>query len=203
MALTLIEKTALAGFGLNEVLLKGQGVGVKGIKLLGKAAVRMAPYAGRAAVGAAGLGARGVVSGIAAIPPPVVAGAALGYTALETEQGQRLLEAAAEHGRQSRVLYERAQAEMASPGVPYGFPAMAAAAAVPVAKKAASKFNIAVKKGMAAVKKSTSNGKRGKLRSPRAALAMVSKVISAKKKKKKAPKSGIRRKIWGAIGRYV
>ena len=35
MALSLTEATALAGFGINEALLKGQGVGVKTIKALG------------------------------------------------------------------------------------------------------------------------------------------------------------------------
>jgi len=207
MALSLIEKTALAAFGLDEIMLKGSGVGARAVKTLGKAAVRMAPYAGRAAVGAAGLGARGAVAGIAAIPPPVAAGAGLGYVALRSERGQQLLAEAEEHGRRSRVAYERAQAEMDTPGVPYGYPTLAAAAAVPVArtaaKRVATKFNRAVKKGMAAVKKSTSNGKRGKLAKPRAALAMVSKVIAAKKRKKKAPKSGIRRKVWSAIGKYV
>ena len=69
-------------------------------------------------------------------------------------------------------------------------------------RKIASKFNKAVKAGMRAVRKSTSNGKPGKITKPRAALAMVSKVISAKKKKRKAPKSGIRKKVYSAIRRF-
>jgi len=71
-----------------------------------------------------------------------------------------------------------------------------------VKKRVQTKFNKAVKAGMAAVRKSTSNGKPGKITKPRAALAMVSKVISAKKKKRKAPKSGIRKKVYSAIRRF-
>ena len=64
-----------------------------------------------------------------------------------------------------------------------------------------SSFNRAVSKGMKAVKKSTSYGKRGVITNAKKAFALVTKVASAKKKKKKAPKSGIRRKVWNAIGR--
>ena len=62
-----------------------------------------------------------------------------------------------------------------------------------------SKFNQAVKAGMAAVKKSTSYGKRGVIKPAKKAFALVTKLASAKKKKKKAPKSGIRRKVWNAM----
>lgn len=162
--------------------------GKKGIQLAGLAATRTVFPA---TLGAARL------AGTAARRHPVAAAGALGYGAHQAglfdpvyERAAGLEEELRERAMESEIqrLYERA-------GKPDIVPL--------VRKKAASKFNIAVKKGMAAVKKSTSNGKRGKLRSPRAALSMVSKVISAKKKKKKAPKSGIRRKIWGAIGRYV
>ena len=66
-----------------------------------------------------------------------------------------------------------------------------------------SSFNKAVSKGMKAIKGSTSYGKRGVITNAKKAFSMVAKVASAKKKKKKAPKSGIRRKVWSAIGRYV
>jgi hypothetical protein len=66
-----------------------------------------------------------------------------------------------------------------------------------------SAFNKAIKAGMAAVKKSTSYGKRGRIVPAQKAFALVTKLASAKKKKKKAPKSGIRRKIWTAMKRYI
>jgi len=73
----------------------------------------------------------------------------------------------------------------------------------PVVKRKPSKFNKAIKAGMAAVKKSTSYGKRGSIVPAQKAFALVTKLASAKKKKKKAPKSGIRRKIWTAMKRYL
>ena len=68
-------------------------------------------------------------------------------------------------------------------------------------KRKPSSFNKAVSKGMNAIKKSTSYGKRGVITNAKKAFALVTKVASAKKKKRKAPKSGIRRKVWNAIGR--
>ena len=66
-----------------------------------------------------------------------------------------------------------------------------------------SAFNKAGKAGMLAVKKSTSYGKKGTIKPAKKAFALVTKLASAKKKKKKAPKSGIRRKIWTAMKRYL
>jgi len=62
-----------------------------------------------------------------------------------------------------------------------------------------SKFNQAVKAGMAVVKKSTSYGGKGVIKPAKKAFSVVVKLASAKKKKKKAPKSGIRRRIWNAM----
>jgi hypothetical protein len=66
-------------------------------------------------------------------------------------------------------------------------------------KRTPSVFNKAVKAGMAAVKKSTSYGKKGTIKPAKKAFALVTKLASAKKKKKKAPKNGIRRIIWNAM----
>ena len=66
-------------------------------------------------------------------------------------------------------------------------------------RRGPSKFNKAVSAGMKAVKKSTSYGKRGIIKPAKKAFALVTKLASAKKKKRKAPKSGIRRKIWNAM----
>ena len=64
-----------------------------------------------------------------------------------------------------------------------------------------SSFNKAVSKGMKAVKRSTKYGGKGKISPAKKVFAMVTKLASAKKKKRKAPKSGIRRTIWNALGR--
>jgi len=69
-------------------------------------------------------------------------------------------------------------------------------------KKRPSKFNQAVKAGMAAVKKSTSYGKKGTIKPAKKAFSVVVKLASAKSKKRKAPKSGIKRKIWNAMRGY-
>jgi len=66
-------------------------------------------------------------------------------------------------------------------------------------KRKQSAFNKAIKAGMAAIKKSTSYGGKGKIKPATKAFSIVTKLASAKKKKKKAPKDGIRRKIWNAM----
>jgi len=62
-----------------------------------------------------------------------------------------------------------------------------------------SKFNKAVSAGMKAIKTSTSYGGKGVIKPAKKAFSVVVKLASAKKKKKKAPKSGIRRRIWHAM----
>jgi len=184
--------------------------------LLGPARTRkMIAYAGRKGIQLAGFGAtRAAIPALPLVPAavqaatPYAVGVGLGAAALGTPGGQELLAAAEEHGRQSRVLYERYKQEILTTPerleAAFTSAPVSPATVVPaIRKRATTKFNRAVKAGMAAVKMSTSNGKRGKIVKPRAALAMVSKVISLKKKKKKAPKSGIRRKIYSAIGRYI
>ena len=66
-------------------------------------------------------------------------------------------------------------------------------------KRRPSAFNKAVAAGMNAIKKSTSYGGKGKIKPAKRAFSVVVKLASAKKKKKKAPKSGIRRRIWNAM----
>ena len=62
-----------------------------------------------------------------------------------------------------------------------------------------SSFNKAVSAGMKVVKRAKRYGGKGKIRPAKSVFAMVTKLASAKKKKKKAPKSGIRRRIWNAM----
>jgi len=62
-----------------------------------------------------------------------------------------------------------------------------------------SSFNKAVSAGMRVVKKSTSYGGKGVIKPAKKAFSVVVKLASARKKKKKAPKSGLRRRIWNAM----
>ena len=187
--------------------------------LLGPTRTRkLMAYAGRKGIQLAGIGARAALpSAVGAFPvvpaavqtaTPYAIGAGLGVAALQTQPGQELLAAAAEHGRQSRILYERAQQEIMT--TPQQIEAAIAATGarssfspsqvVPrIRKRAASKFNKAVSAGMKVVKKTTTYGGKGKIKPVKKAFSVVVKLAAAKKKKKKAPKSGIRRKIWNAM----
>jgi hypothetical protein len=66
-----------------------------------------------------------------------------------------------------------------------------------------SKFNRAIKAGMAAVKKSKSFGKPGSFNNSKKAFATVVKVASGLKKGRKAPKKGIRGTIARAMKRII
>jgi len=130
------------------------------------------------------------------IPP--VAGAALGYAALQTDPGQRLLEMAEERGRQDRIRFqsfiesERAQEalqrgrEVGTIGSPFA----------PKARRRPSKFNQSVKKGMAIVKASTSYGKKGAISNAKKAFSAVTKTVSKAMKGKAAPKKGPLKKVY-------
>ena len=75
---------------------------------------------------------------------------------------------------------------------------------VPIAKKrTVSKFNRAMKAGMAAVKKSKLNGKPGKLRSPKATFARIAKVAKAMNSGKKVSNKGETGLIQRNIKRYI
>jgi len=198
-----LEKALLAQLGF-EVLRPGttrQAVmkAVKALPPIARGAGRVAGAAATRTVFPATLGAARA-AGTLARRHPVALGAGLAYGAHRRgyfDPAYDVLREAHEAGaadvREALMESElQRQYEMAgSPDI------------VPLVKKRVqTKFNKAVKAGMAAVRKSTSNGKPGKITKPRAALAMVSKVISAKKKKRKAPKSGIRKKVYSAIRRF-
>ena len=70
-------------------------------------------------------------------------------------------------------------------------------------RKIASKFNQAVKRGMAIVKGSTSYGKKGTINNAKKAFTAVTKAASAVNKGRKAPKSGIRRKLHTAMSKIL
>jgi len=144
------------------------------------------------------------VAGALGTVAPIAIGAGLGYAALQTDPGQQLLEAAAERGRQDRARFqsfiesERAQ-EMFQMGRERGVIAPPSFLDVARRKRRPSSFNKAVSAGMKAVKKSTSYGGKGVIKPATKVFTLVTKLASAKKKKKKAPKSGIRRRIWNAM----
>jgi len=144
--------------------------------------------AAKAAVGALGRTAAYVAPKAAAAIPtaaaynPALTGAAIGLGALQTQPGQQLLDIAAERGRMDRIRVEQALTDLT----------------VGVQKKrskSSSKFNKAIKVGMATVKKSTSYGAKGIISSPKKAFSAVTKTASAVLKGKKLPKLGIKRKI--------
>lgn len=66
----------------------------------------------------------------------------------------------------------------------------------PVRKKAMSKFNQAVKKGMAIVKASPSYGKKGVISNAKKAFTAVTKTVSKANRGQKKPKSGVLRKVY-------
>ena len=70
-------------------------------------------------------------------------------------------------------------------------------------RKVKSKFNAAVKKGMQIVKGSTSYGKKGTINNAKKAFTAVTKAASAVNKGRKAPKSGIRRKLHTAMSKIL
>ena len=70
-------------------------------------------------------------------------------------------------------------------------------------KRKPSKFNKAIKVGMAAVKKSKSFGKPGSFSNSKKAFATVTKVASSLKKGRKRPRKGIRGTIARAMKRYI
>jgi hypothetical protein len=170
--------------------------------LLGPARTRkMLAFAARKGISLVGLGARTAALPVArAATSPVGAGAVLGGVALQTPQGQELLEMAAERGRQDRIRLERLIQDIQTPDRAYGAqPPFQAISPRRAAKRTVSKFNKAVSKGMKIVKASTSFGKKGKINNAKRAFSTVTKVVSLKKKKKKAPRSGIRAKIYHGI----
>ena len=70
-------------------------------------------------------------------------------------------------------------------------------------RKIASKFNQAVSKGMKIVKDSTSYGKKGTINNAKKAFSAVTKAASNVSKGKKAPKSGIKRKLHMAMAKIL
>ena len=197
MALTNTEKLALAGFGINEALLKGSGVGARTIKALGKAAVKLTPYvAPPVARGAVGV-TRAALGGAATLArrnPAIATGAGLlaaqqagVFDPVEEEIRVRVDDAVA----RAMAPVELAQTDIVKSAVKSK------------AKRKVSKYSRAVKAGMAAVKKSKFGGKPGKISNAKSTFATVNKVASAVNKGKKVATKGIRGVAARAIRRIL
>jgi len=205
MALTAKEAAALAIIGVNEVMLKGQGVTARGIKTLGKAAVKLTPWIARGAVATAPGVARTV--GTLAAANPISTGVGLGATFLASQPGQQLLSAAGERGQMDRVRAQQAFDEWYYGSVTRPAEMVQQTLASPTfqkmvvtkAKRKVSKYGRAIKVGMAAVKKSKFGGKPGKITNAKSVFSTVSKVTSAVNRGKKVSSKGIR----GAVARAV
>jgi len=134
--------------------------------------------------------------GRAALPlvtNPYLAGAALGYGALQTEPGQQLLESAAQSGADTRRSLDMALFNIQ-------------AQAEEKVKRTKTKFNRAVGAGMKAAKASTAYGKKGVINAPKkafkAVVSMASKINRSKQPGHKLPfrpKSSNPKKIYNAI----
>jgi hypothetical protein len=186
MALTNTEKLALAGFGINEALLKGSGVGARTIKALGKAAVKLTPYvAPPVARGAVGVGraALGAGATFARRNPAVATG--LGALALQQAGAFDPVEEAIQARIDDAVDRAMAPIQLAQTDI-------AKQGAKSVVKRKVNKYQRAVKAGMAAVKASKFGGKKGTISNAKSTFATVNKVASAVNKGKKVTTKGLK-----------
>jgi len=117
---------------------------------------------------------------------PVGLGVATGLGILATPEGQEALAAAEAKGRADRVRFEQFITDVTEPRKR-------------ATKRKVSKYQKAVKAGMAAVKASTFNGKKGVINNAKKTFATVNKVTSAVNKGKKVANKGVR----GTIARAV
>ena len=136
--------------------------------------------AGQAALGAGRvLGSSAIGAAAPIVTNPYALGLGLGGLALASEPGQQLLESAEERGRMDRIRFEQGLTDLE-----FGLKKRV--------KRTKSKFNSAVSKGMSAVKKSTSYGKKGVINAPKKAFSVVvglaSKLNKGSKPGNKMPK---------------
>lgn len=172
------QRDLLIALGIIDFVSRGK-INAAAFDLLLATLKRVFPAAAR--VG----GSVGMSAARAAIPlatNPYLAGAALGYGALQTEPGQQLLEIAEDRGRMDRIRFEQALTDL-QVGVKSKV------------KRTKSKFNSMVSKGMKTIKTSTNYGKKGIINAPKKAFKAVVAAASAVTKGKKVPKSGLKRKL--------
>jgi len=183
------QRDLLVALGLIDFVTRGK-INAAAFDLTLATIKRVLPVGARAGLSIAGSAGR------AALPlamNPYLAGAALGYGALQTEPGQQLLGAAAESGADTRRALDMALFNIQ-------------AQAEEKVKRTKSKFNTAVSKGMSAIKASTAYGKKGVINAPKKAFAAVTKMAGKINKAKKAgtkfpsrPKAPNPRKLYNTI----
>ena len=193
-------EVAIAAYGLGRILPAGT------TRAAVRAAIPKLVKAGRVVGPPA---ARGIASAAAA--NPITAGTALGLGALATPPGQALLESAAERGAADRIRAQQAvdlwvyenvtrPAEMAGDIVTSP---QFATAVRSKARKKVSKYNKAVKAGMAAVKASKFSGKKGTISNAKTAFRQVNRVASAVNRGKKVSTKGVTGTIARAVRRIL
>jgi len=187
------QRDLLVALGLIDFVTRGR-INAAAFDLTLATIKRVLPAAARVGVGTAGVAGRSALG--AALPivtNPYLAGAALGYGALQTQPGQQLLGAAAESGADTRRALDMALFNLQ-------------AQAEQKVRKTKSKFNTAVSKGMSAAKAGTSYGVKGVLSAPKKAFTAVTKMASKINKAKQPghklpvrPKGINAKKIYSAI----
>ena len=195
------------GFGIADFLSEGRLT--KPISKATKAALRKAAPA--IARGIITYGPTVAKTAVRVTPGPV-AGAALGVAAIQNRERiadaagniyERVAPAAQEFGT---GVIERAldPATYQQPDVGFTQPMdLFAQSFTKSRKKKKTKFNQAVSKGMSIIKNSTSYGKKGTINNAKKAFTAVTKAASAVSKGRKAPKSGIRRKLHTAMSKIL
>jgi len=187
------ERDLLLALGLLDFVTRGR-VNAAAFDLTVATVKRVLPAVvmggGRAGLSIGGSAAR---AALPLVTNPYLAGAALGYGALQTQPGQQLLETAEQSGAQARRDLDVALFNLT-------------AHAEHKVKKTKSKFNKAVGAGMKAVKESASYGKKGIINAPKkafkAVVGMASKINKAKLPGHKLPvrpKTTNQKKIYNAI----
>ena len=174
-----------------------------------KNSAKFAAYAAKKGIQLAGVGAARAAPAVAgaAAANPLVAGTALGLGALATQPGQALLDAAAVRGAADRIAAQQAIDEAVFRATV--LPARGIETAVtspvfkPAIKRKVSKYSKAIKAGMAAVKASKFNGKKGTISNAKTTFAKVNKVASAVNKGKKVASKGVTGVIKRAVGRFL
>jgi len=182
-------------------------------KVLVATAKRLLPLGGRigASVGTA-VGRSAIGAARPLLANPYVAGAALGYGALQTPPGQDLLEWAEEKGRRDRVAYEQWKTDVgrrmgefrddpigyskevieSRPGEGYGpYDLIRPIGGVLMPRKGKSKYNKAMSAALKAVKNSSKGGKKGTISPAKSVFKTVSKVVSKVNKGAKVSPLGI------------
>jgi len=191
MALSKSE-IALYAYATGRVLPKGTTR-----KAFRAAVSALTPVASRAAAATPGVLAAN----------PITTGAALGLGALATPPGQQLLDAAAVRGAADRIAAQQAIDEAVFRATELPVRQLQAAVESPVfrpaVKRKVSKYSKAVKAGMAAVKASKFNGKKGVISNAKTTFAKVNKVASAVNKGKKVASKGVTGVIKRAVGRFL